>query len=190
MSRPKGIPFTEENAGINYAEFAVARKTDGKIKMQRFFLVLLYIAFAVAYCLVFLVLVKMGPVIAILPLFLLMMWFFTWKLTKIEYMYIVTQGYFHIYAYNGYNKAKEIFKEKLSENKGIYPIGDPDYEKFLNSCEAVLDYSAGNNTADRYFAIFWINGKQTAVYFTASSKILNCMRYFGGETVIVTYVSR
>ena len=190
MSRLKGIPFTEENAGNNYAEFAVSRKPDGKIKMQRFLFVLLYIAFAVAYCFVFLVLVKMGPVIAILPLFLLIMWFFTWKLTKIEYMYIVTQGYFHVYAYNGYNKAKEVFKEKLSENEGIYPLGDSDYEKFANACEAELDYSAGKNTADRYFAIFRINGKNTAVYFTASSKLLTCMRYFGGENVGVTYVSR
>ena len=116
MARPKGIPFTEENAGANYAEFAVSRKPDGKIKTQRFLFVLLYIVFAVAYCFVFLVLFKMGPVIAILPLLLLILWFFTWKLTKIEYMYVVTQGYFHVYAYNGYNSAKEVLKEKLSEN--------------------------------------------------------------------------
>jgi hypothetical protein len=190
MARAKGIPFTEENAGINYAEFAVSRKPDGKIKMHRFLFVLLYVAFAVAYCFVFLVLVKMGPLIAILPLFLLIMWFFTWKLTKIEYMYIVTQGHFHIYAYNGYNNAKEVFQAKLAENEGIYPFGDSDYEKFINACEADLDYSAGKNTEDRYFAIFRINGKKTAVYFTASSKILTCMRYFGGENVVVTYVSR
>ena len=190
MARPKGIPFTEENAGANYAEFAVSRKPDAKIKMQRFLFVLLYMAFAIAYCFVFLVLVKMGPVIAILPLFLLIMWFFTWKLTKIEYMYIVTQGYLHVYTYNGYNSAKEVLKEKLSENDGIYPADDADYEKFANDCEAELDFSAGKNTEDRYFAIFNIDGKKTAVYFTASSKILTVMRYFGGESVVVTYVSR
>ena len=190
MARPKGIPFTEENAGANYAEFAVSRKPDGKIKMQRFLFVLLYIAFVVAYCFVFLVLSKAGPVIAILPLLILIMWFFTWKLTKIEYMYIVTGGYFHVYAYNGYNNAKEVLKEKLSENEGVYPAGDADYETFEESCEIKLDYSAGKNTEDRYVAIFHINGKKTAVYFTASSKLLTVMRYFGGETVIVTYVSR
>lgn len=190
MARPKGIPFTEENSGANYAEFAVARKPDGRIKMQRFLFVLLYLAFSLLYCFVFLVLVQMGPVIAILPLFLLIMWFFTWKLTKVEYMYIVTQGYFHIYRYNGYNNAKEVLKEKLIENKGVYPVGDSDYEKFAKECEAELDYSAGKNTDDRYFAIFLVDGKKTAVYFTASSKLLTGMRYFGGEKVVVTYVSR
>ena len=190
MARPKGIPFTEENAGANYAEFAVSRKSDGKIRLQRLLFILLYIAFAAVYCFVFLVLVKMGPVIAILPLFLLIIWFFTWKLTKMEYMYIVTQGYLHIYVYNGYNNAKEVLKEKLSENEGIYPAKDEDYKKIASGCDAELDYSAGKNTEDRYFAVFQMNGKKTAVYFTASSKLLTVMRYFGGENVVVTYVSR
>ncbi len=190
MARPKGIPFTEENAGANYAEFAVFRKPDGKIKTQKFLFLLLYFAFAVAYCFVSLVLFKMGPVIAILPLLLLIMWFFTWKLTKVEYLYIVTQGYFHVYVYNGYNNAKEVLKEKISENEGVYPAGDSDYETYASACEEELDYSVGKNTEDRYFAIFDINGKKTAVYFTASSKVLTVMRYFGGESVVVTYVSR
>jgi hypothetical protein len=48
----------------------------------------------------------------------------------------------------------------------------------------------GVNTEDRYFAIFNVGGKKTAVYFTASAKLLNGLHYFGGENVIVTYVSR
>ena len=93
MARPRGIPFTEENAGANYAEFAVVRKPDAKIRTQRFLFVLMYLAFALAYCFVFLVIYKMGPVIAILPLLLLIMWFFTWKLTKVEYMYIASSSF-------------------------------------------------------------------------------------------------
>ena len=189
MARPRGIPFTEENAGANYAEFAVARKPDGKIRTMRFLFVMAYLAFALLYCFIFLVVFKMGPVIAILPLFLLIMWFFTWKLTKVEFMYVVTQGHLHVYQYNGYNKAKEVLKVRLSENEGIYPA-DADYARFSDECDAVLDYSAGMSTEDLYFAIFCLNGKKTAVYFTASAKILTGMRYFGGEKVVVTYVSR
>ena len=190
MARPKGIPFTEENAGANYAEFAVARKPDSKIKTQRLLFILLYAAFALAYCFVFLVLVKMGPVIAILPLFLLIMWFFTWKFTKVEYMYIVTQGHLHIYRYDGYNNAKEILKLKVSETEGIYPANDEDYTQYAKACEAVIDCSMGMHTDDLYFAIFQIGGKKTAVYFTASTKILNGLHYVGGEKVVGTYVSR
>jgi hypothetical protein len=190
MARPRGIPFTEENAGANYAEFAVARKPDGKIKAERFLFITAYLAFALLYCFIFLVVFKMGPVIAILPLFLLIMWFFTWKLTKVEFMYVVTQGHLHVYRYNGYNKAKEVLKAKLSETEGIYPVGDADYASFASACEAEIDFSAGKNTDDRYFAIFTVDGKKTAVYFTAATKLLTALRYYGGENVVVTYVSR
>jgi hypothetical protein len=190
MARPKGILFNEETAGSNYAEFTIARKPDGKIKMQRMLFILLYAIVAVAYIFVFTVLTKMIPLVAILPLIILIMWFFTWKLTKIEYTYVVYQGMLHVYKNNGYNKAKEIFSAKLSENGGVYPVSDEEYAKFADDCQASLDYSIGKNTEDRYFAIFTVDGKKTAVYFTAATKLLTAMRYYGGENVIVTYVSR
>ncbi len=190
MARPKGIPFNEETAGSNYAEFAITRKPDGAIKMQRLLFVALYVAFALAYIVVFTVLTKMIPLVAILPLFLLIMWFFTWKLTKIEYTYVVYQGMLHIYKHNGYNKAKEVFQARLYENGGIYPVSDEDYAVHAKACAETLDYSIGVNTDDRYFAIFDVEGKKTAVYFTAATKLLAAMRYYGGENVVLTYVSR
>ena len=190
MARPKGIPFNEETAGSNYGEFTIARKPDGKIKMQRLLFILMYAIFAAAYIFVFTVLTKMVPLVAILPLLLLIMWFFTWKLTKIEYTYVVYQGKMHVYKNNGFNKAKEIFSAKLSENEGIYPVSDEDYAKNADACEAVIDYSISKNSDDRYFAIFNVDGKKTAVYFTAATKLLTALRYYGGENVVVTYVSR
>ncbi len=190
MARPKGIPFNEETAGANYAEFAVVRKPDGAIKLKRLLFILLYAVFAASYIVLFTVVVPMVMLIAVLPLFVLIIWFFTWKLTKIEYTYIVCQGQLHVYKNNGYNKAKEVFVAKVSENGGIYPEGDDDYKAFAEECEETLDFSIGKNTADRYFAVFTVNGKKTAVYFTAAAKLLTALRYYGGEKVIVTYVSR
>ncbi len=190
MARPKGIPFSEENAGSNYAEFSIARKPDSKVKVQRFLFILLYAAVAAAWIVVFTVLTKMIPVVAILPLLVLILWFFTWKLTKIEYTYVVYQGQLHVYRHNGYNKAKEIFTAKVSENEGVYPVNDEEYAKFASAAETELDFSIGKNSEDRYFAIFNVNGKKTAVYFTAATKLLTALRYYGGEQVVVTYVSR
>ena len=190
MPRPKGIPFSEEYAGQNYAEFSVTRKADAQIMTRRLLFILLYLAFAVIYCVVFLVLTKIGTMIAILPLFLLILWLVTWRFTKIDYTYIVYQGQFHIYRVNGFNKAKEVLNAKLSENDGIYPAADADYASLAAECASSLDFSAGKNTADMYFARFVIDGAMTAVYFTAAAKLLTSLRYYGGENVVVTYVSR
>ena len=147
MARPKGIPFAEENAGSNYAEFSVTRKPDRKIKTQRLLFVLLYAAFSVLYCALFLVVWKMAPLIAILPLLVFILWLVTWKLTKIEYTYIVYQGQLHIYRVNGYNKAVEVFSAIVSENDGIYPAADAEYAEASAGC-TILDYSAGKGTED------------------------------------------
>lgn len=189
MARPQNIPFSEENATSNYAEFSVTKKADSKIILTRILFLALYLLFAVAYCTVFLVLTKMAPVVAILPLLLFVLWLLTWKFTKIEYLYIVCQGHIHIYRINGYNKAKEMFSAKISENDGIYPVSDEEYASFAKSCAKALDFSAGQNTEDRYFARFSLNGVMTAVYFTAATKLLSTLRYYGGEKVVVTYVS-
>ncbi len=190
MARPKGIPFNEDTAGSNYAEFSIARKPDKAIKMQRLLFVLMYAVFCIAYIVVFTVVVPIVYLIGVLPIFVAILWFFTWKLTKIEYTYIAYQGQFHVYKYDGYNKAKEVFCARLSENGGVYPVGDEDYAAYEKACAATLDYSIGENTDDRYFAIFDVKGKKTAVYFTAATKLLQAMRYYGGENVVMTFVSR
>lgn len=189
MARPKGIPFSEENSSANYAEFGVAKKPDRKIKMQRALLILLYVLLAAVYCAVFLVFVKMPALIAILPLLIFILYLCTWRFTKLEYIYIVYQGMIHIYQNNGFNRAKEVFAARVSENFGIVPDTDG-YKETVGSCDVALDLSAGKNTADRYVAVFAVNEKKTAVYFTAATKLLTALRYYGGENVIVTYVSR
>ena len=189
MARPKGIPFSEENSGSNYADFAVAKKADGKIKLQRMLLLLAYAVFSIVYCAVFLVVVQMPALIAILPLLIFIFYLCTWRFTKLEYIYIVYQGMIHIYQNNGYNKAKEVFAAHVSENLGIVPASD-DYAETIKGCESTLDFSAGRGTPDRYVAVFAIDGKRIAAYFTAATKLLTALRYYGGENVIVTYVSR
>ncbi len=190
MARPKGIPFNEDTAGANYAEFSIARKPDRTIKTQRLLFILLYAAFAAAYIVMFTIVVPMVMLIAVLPLFVLILWFFTWKLTKIEYTYVVYQGQMHVYRHNGYNKAKEIVSAKVSENEGIFPLSDEDAAKMIESCEMEVDVSVGKGSDDRYAAIFRLGGAKTVVYFTAAAKLLTALRYYGGEKVIVTYVSR
>lgn len=189
MARPKGIPFSEENSSANYAEFAVAKKPDGKLKMKKTLLIFFYAAFAVLYCTIFLVIVQMPALIAMLPLIVFIIYLCTWRFTNLEYIYIVYQGMIHIYQNNGFNKAKEVFTARVSENLGIVPFSD-EYAETYAYCSEMLDFSAGRGTPDRYIAVFEKDGKKIAVLFTAATKLLTSLRYYGGEGVVLTYVSR
>ena len=187
--RDTGIPFNEETAGSNYAEFSITRKPDKEIKTKRFLFALLYIAIVVIFAVVCFVLTKMAPVfiLAIFAEWIAIL--ATWHLTKIDYTYIVEKGNLHIYKVVGRCKAKEVVNVKIGENLGIAPADDPDYASYLEGVEVTIDCTIAPKSEDRYFAVFNIGGKKTAVYFNAATKLLQMLHYYGGEDVIVTYVS-
>ena len=111
----KGIPFKEEEeVNEHFSQFAVACKPTSKDKLSRAIFILLYVLFAGGYIVLFTVITKMPYVIAILPFFRWMLWYFTWKHTQSEYVYIVCRGSMYVYAVNEYGNEKEIFKKHVS----------------------------------------------------------------------------
>lgn len=189
VEKSNGIPFSEETSTGNYAEFTVSRKADKEIKLKRFLFITLYIVFAAAWIILFTVVTKMVPVVALILIIEYILFLLTWHTTKIEYTYIVEKGNFHIFRTCGRNKAKEVFCDKAENAFGIYPVSDDDYKSAIDACEAELDFTDSKKGDDIYCAIYNKDGKKTAVYFTAASKLLTTLRYYGGENVIVTYVS-
>ncbi len=187
--KSNGIPFSEETAVGNYAEFSVTRKPDAEIKTKRALFLTLYAVFLIAWVVMFTVVVQMVPVVAVVLILEYILILLTWHTSKIEYTYIVEKGNFHIYRIVGRFKAKEVFCDKVENALGIYPVSDEDYKADLDSCEVKLDFCEAKKADDIYFAIYEKDGKKTAVYFSAATKLLNILRYFGGEKVIVTYVS-
>lgn len=182
----KGIPFKEEEeANEHFSQFAVECKPTKNDKLTRFFLTVLYIAFAGGYVALFTVAVKIPYVIAILPFFLWMLWYFTWKHTQREYVYIVCRGVFYVYSVNGYGNAKEVFKAGVSSFESVAPA-----DMINVTADKKLMYCSSPDVRELYCAVLSENGKNTLVYFDPSSKLLSSLRYYGGENVIVTQVSR
>ena len=187
--RDTGIPFNEETAGSNYAEYSITRKPDKEIKTKRFLFILLYAAILAIFAVVCFVLTKMAPVFVLSIFAEWIAILATWHLSKIEYTYIVEKGNLHIYKIVGRCKAKEVVNVKINENMGIAPADDEDYADMLEGVEASIDSTISPKSEDRYFAVFEIKGKKTAVYFNAATKLLQMLHYYGGENVVVTYVS-
>lgn len=193
MAKPKirksnGIPYREETTVGNYAEYSIMRKTDKKARLQRLGYICIYLAVVAVFVYFFVVLTPLFPIVGLSAIIDYILFLATWHRTKVEFTYIVEKGNFHIYRICGRCKAKEVINVKLETNLGIYPANDDDYKAALDECEVKLDYCEAIDAEDVYFAIFNIDGKKTAVYFSAASKLLTTMRYFGGENVVVTYV--
>ncbi len=182
----RSIPFNAENEGTGYSEYTVKRLHDKTLKRKKLLLVLLYIAFAAAFCTVFLVLAKMPPVIAALPLFLWILCFFTWKYTNIEYTYVTCKGELYIYRVNGYGKAKEVFRRRIADAEIIAPAGGEYGEKENGNFAQVLDCSSCMSSENLYFAAYG----DTKVYFNVSGVLLNAMKYYSSKNVVLSNVTR
>ena len=187
----KGLPFKEDEESSNYAQFIITKQPDKKIKTIRLLLIIAYILFAIAYCYVFLSLVKIPYVIAILPGLIILLWFFTWKHTNIEYCYISTKGNFYVYKINGYGKAKEIISYSLDTCLKILPANDDFTSDIANyHIDEYNDYSSSILCGDRYISIWKRDNKTIGIYFDASNKLLSSLNYYTKDKVVLTYVSR
>lgn len=185
MKKIKGIPFKEEEESEHFAQFTVTHRPDGKTKLKRFLLIILYAAFAGAFIVIFTVLTKMAAVVALLPFLMWILWFFTWKYTQIEYCYVVCKNVFYIYKINGYGKAKEIMTFPVSACESVSPA-----ENITEADATVRDFRSYPSCPDSYSAIFSEKGKRVCVLFDASEKLLSALKYYGGDAVAVSKVSR
>ena len=75
-----------------YSEYVVAKKAEGKNLLLRILLITLYMLFALSYFLFFTVVLPIVMLIALLPLFVWMLVFFTWRYASVEIEYQMNSG--------------------------------------------------------------------------------------------------
>lgn len=191
LGKIKGFPFKEDEESTNFAQFSVTKQADAKTKLIRFLLILSYIAFSIGYSVLFLVVVKIPYVLAVLPGLIIVLWFFTWKHTNIEYTYVSNKNTFYVFKTNGYGKTKELFQHNLNDSKTIIPYND-DFKDIFDtySFSEILNYTSSPKCEDRYISVWEYDNKTIGVCFDASTKLLSSLQYYAKDKVVVTYVSR
>lgn len=102
----------DEGSSLRYAEYEVSRRSEGKNRLARWLLLLFYIAFGGAYCVFFTVLIKLPQVIAILPLLLWILVYFTQRLVRYDIQVRVESGNFSVYKSAG-KKRRLVFSARI-----------------------------------------------------------------------------
>ena len=189
MKPIRGIDFDEDQSSSNSAQFVVKKKPDKGQKATRLLFILLYVLFAAGYCVLFLVITKIPYVLAILPILVWMLFFFTWNRLWKESAYVVDKGYFYAYRVNGRNRATLAEKIHLADAVSITPSTE-EYSSCFSDAESKADYSTDPSCEDRYVLVYMAEGKKRAVYFVASQKLLSAIKYYAKEQTTVTQVSR
>lgn len=164
---------------INYAEYGVEKKAEGKNRIARILLVFLYILFSSLYA-GFFISVRIPHLIAILPILLWILIFFTWRLVKYDCEYRIEKGEI-IFSHSQSAKRKtEKLRLRIKEADEIIPA-----EQYARENDRLIyDFRGSKNCSCGYVILYSEKGRKIAVFFEAIPKVLKLLKRLNENTVI------
>jgi hypothetical protein len=128
--------------------------------------------------------------VAILPILEWVLIFFTWRYLSQEYEYSMTSGYMTFTVIYGGRSKKKKLEVCIKDMKEIAPYDEAACAR-LESRNLKKDYLfiSSLDAPDMYYAVFDQDGEDQVVYFEATKKALQILRFYNPVTV-VTEVSR
>ena len=181
----KGVHITMSD--FNTFEFVVDERPEGKRKALKFwgrFALLAFVAIwvIVSLCTIF--------YLAVLPLCLLGLVLYFWKIFNCELEYSMTSGQMTFSRIYGGLKRKKVLDVTIKDFREVAPrTADSDAKLKARGISKTYMFASHSTAIDQYYATFEENGQLCAVYFEATEKTLKILRYYNPVTV-VTKVSR
>ncbi len=172
----------ESSLGINYFEYNVEKKADGKTRLQRLGIVLLDILLAV-----FLFATIDGMLLLIafcgFALIFAILTFFLYKRTQIEFEYEINGGEFTMSKIYGGRSRKTLFSQKISAFHHFAPYTEENF-KAATGTEELKTFTcvSSPDAMDQFFGIFTDeDGKKCAVIFQAPKKVVSIIRFYNSS---------
>ena len=164
-------------------EYTVQQKCEGKWRLFKWGMLLFYVVFAVAYFLIIYT-TRIFTLGALIPLFLWILIYFTWKYVKPEYKYVISDA--HLTFYKIYGKTqKEKLHIKICEAEYIIPLEESLDEIQQLGPKNVYSALPSKSSNDSYIIIFkGKDGTSSAFMFKATEKALKALKFYNKNTVI------
>ena len=167
---------------FNNYEFAIEQKIKGKLLLKAIMLVLLYITYTVVTFSV-LVIFRIIPFGALIPVTLSILVFFTWRYVKIDNRYVVESGVMKLFVKYGSASPKEVTSFRIKDALEIAPKGtkaDFAIEKF--SPKHVYNALPFETCDGAYYALYKnSNGENCVLYFKATDEALKILSFYNSS---------
>lgn len=173
------------NDTTNHVEVAVKRRLDSELVAKKILLIILYIVFALGFFGLFFY-IRFVQICALLPLFVWMLVFFTWRYTNIEYEYIISSGEISVAAIYGNRVRKKIVETRIADMEKIAPFDDAAAEKLAGlGIKNVYNILGEKNSPSACYALFDEPKKgKSLLIFEGDGRALKIMRFYNPRTVI------
>ena len=171
---------------VNYAEYTVTKKAEGKALKKRLLLIALYLVVIIAFVVVCIVTSGAAAIWAtvVVPLFIALV-FFTQRLVKEERKYEVANAKLVISELNAGGKGKVVSDDLVSAYSVIAPTTEENKDQWTKADE-IQDHRGDSKSPDSYFARLEKDGKSKVVLVEVTNKMLKSMKFYNRNTEIIT----
>lgn len=177
----------------NYAEFVTSKTKEGSYKTQRMLMIVGYVLFVVLYVILCATVKMLLPFIALTPLFLWMLIYFTWWVVSVDYRYTVDAATFVAKSVYGDRYEKTLFEGKIKDFSLVAPKSGEYLNRFNEFAKgaSVIDITSGSKAYDVYFALYTDeNGNKSTLVFEMTSQALGAIRYYNSSVTVVSELKR
>ncbi len=178
------------DGSINYAEYTVEQKAEGKFLKRKLLWLAVYGLIIFVYIGIMVKLSNYGVLVAILtvpfiPLTVMVAKHFTWnRFVKIEHKYEVVNAKLKISEVYGPKREVVVFENLLSEFSSIGPM-DEEYKDKWSNADKILDCRGSYKSPESYYARLEKDGKTVVVRFEAINKMIKSMKFYNSSATIV-----
>lgn len=162
---------------------SILPKVDGKIRIRRILMILLYIAYVAVWLILGIMLRLVAPLMALMLVTECILIFFTWRYTKIEYELTIHEGNLGFAVIYGGLSRKELFSCRVHDLKIIAPYeGAGKAEADAYAADQKLVYVSDIDSINNYYAIYEPeSGEKTLLIFETEEKTLKLLKYYNSE---------
>ena len=178
-------------ADLQHYEFVVSQKLEGKWRMRRIIAVIGYVLFALVFFALGTTTKLLFPLLALTPLFLWMLIFFTWRYTRPDYELTTvsnTNRFTIVYGNRTRRPQMEVEFRKMQKIAPYDEAGKAEVERFApEKTYAAVSSMAAN---DLYYAIWEEDKTHCVLFFEATEQLLKICKYYNNAATVITPTSR
>ncbi len=181
-------------------EFAVRQKNEGKWLAARIGMIALYICYVIAWLAVGFSLMIIVPLLALIPVTLWILIFFTWRYVSVEYEYSIVSGELTFSKIYGGRSRRAVLTLPLRDAVRIAPLDGGEESARATAYRPELSFSAISSlqAPDVYFILFEHGGRdgkkkssrRAILYFEATAKCLQICRFYNASATVLTKTER
>lgn len=176
---------------FNLYEYTVKQKIEGAWRWKRAAMIALYVLFVIMWF-IFGAVTNFWPLLALIPVTLWMVVFFTWRYVSLEYEYSILSGDMTVSNIYGGRSRKQLMTVPIKKMTKIAPwhadAADDDLARFAPTKE----YSAVSSMSspDVYYALFVDpeSDEHCVLWFEATERALKVFRFYNAPATVITKV--